>query len=286
VSGDPAVVIVVADEPVKGVAARVAVLPADADDEAAGALLRDGLIADGLSLPAERGFPDVARRIVARLRKQRLLDDLGQFEASFELYGLHVPPQGRAALALHRDTATDQRISVTALGLGFGDGRKLTLTIEEDIPERSSCMRVLQQVVLHVRRFASGSEGADALITTDVVSWGPRRLMVLDECPYCRTFADGPDPLDYEQDVADALDLRSFDVPVPRKTTYALEGSRKADVGLAVPVPGAGTLQAGFALEQQIKLECTASYTFPPGRLFVPYRRRETPSTLPYWAVG
>jgi hypothetical protein len=285
VSGLPAAAIVTADDPVEGVTARVAGLPADLDDEAAGALLRDGLAADGLSLPAERGLPDVARRIVARLRGRQLLDDLGRFEASFELYGLHVPPQGRAALALRRDAITDRQISVTALGLGFGGGRKLTLAIDEDIPERGACMCVLQEVVLNVRRFAAGGEAAEPLLTTDVTAWGPRQLTVLGECPYCRTLADGPDPLDYEQDLGAALDLRSFDGPVTRKTTYTLEGSSKADVGLAVPVPGGGTLQAGFALEQQVKLECTASYTFPPGRLFVPYRRRGAQATLPYWAV-
>jgi hypothetical protein len=285
VSGIPVAAIVIVDDPVEGVAARVAGLPADADDEAAGALLRDGLAADGLSLPAERGLPDVARRIVARLRGRQLLDDLGRFEASFELYGLHVPPQGRAALALRRDAVTDRQISVTALGLGFGGGRKLTLAIDEDIPERGACMRVLQEVVLNVRRFASGGNGAEPLLTTDVIAWGPRQLTAPGECPYCRTLADGPDPLDYEQDIAAALDLRSFDGPVTRKTTYTLEGSSKSDVGLAVPVPGAGTVRAGFALEQQVRLECTASYTFPPGRLFMPYRRRGAQATLPYWAV-
>jgi hypothetical protein len=285
VSGVWAAAVVVADEPIEGVAARVAVIPADVDDEAAGALLRDGLVADGLSLPVERGFPDVARRIVARLRGRRLLDDLGRAEASFELYSLHVPPRGRAALELRRGAITDRLISVTALGLGFGDGRKLTLAIDEDIPERGACMRVLQQVVLHVRRFAGGGEGSEPLVTTDVVAWGPRRPTVLDPCPYCHVFADGPDQLDYEQDVGEALDLRSFDGPVTRKVTCTLEGSSKADIGLAVPVPGAGTLQAGFALEQQIKLECTASYTFPAGRLFMPYRRRGARAMLPYWAV-
>ena len=67
-SAASAAAIVIADDPVEGVAERVAAMPAEADDEAAAALLRDGLAADGLSLPAERGFPDVARRIVARLR--------------------------------------------------------------------------------------------------------------------------------------------------------------------------------------------------------------------------
>jgi len=285
VNAASAAAIVIADDPVEGVAERVAAMPAEADNEAAAALLRDGLAADGLSLPAERGFPDVARRIVTRLRGRQLVDELGRFEASFELYGLHVPPQGRAALALRRDAVTDRQISVTALGLGFGGGRKLTLAIDEDIPERGACMRVLQEVMLNVRRYASGGDGAEPLLTTDVLAWGPRQLTVLGECPYCRTLADGPDPLDYEQDLKAALDLRSFDGPVTRKTTYTLEGSSKADVGLAVPVPGAGTMKAGFALEQQVKLECTASYTFPPGRLFVPYRRRGAQATLPYWAV-
>jgi hypothetical protein len=171
------------------------------------------------------------------------------------------------------------------MGLGFGGGRRFTIAMDDDIGERSGCMRVLQRVELHVRRFANEADGAEPIIRTDVVGWGARELTLLADCPFCGGVGE-PGPLEYEQDLPQALDLRTFDGPVKRETSYSLDGSRKTDIGLSLAVPGAAeTVHVGFQLEQQTRLECTATYSFPPGRFYVPYRSRDAPATLPYWAV-
>jgi hypothetical protein len=285
VNGPSLQALVIADEPVPGVAERVAA-EADDDDETAGERLRASLAADGISLPAGRGLPDLARRIIARLRGQQLVDDLGEVDGTFEMFGLHVPPAGRAALELSRSATSERQVSVTAMGLGFGGGRKLTLAIDEDIPERGGCMRVLQHVLVRVRRYATpGEPAAEPLVMTDVVAWGRREMAALPDCAYCGTPGDELNPFEFDEDTPNALDLRAFDTPVTRRTEVTLEGSRKADIGVDLALAAGGKIGAGFHLEQQTTISCTASYTFPAGRWFLPYRRRGETATLPYWAV-
>jgi hypothetical protein len=281
-SGTALTALVIVDEPIMGIADHVAELH---DGERAGERLRDALAADGLSLPAGRGLPSLASRIISRLRGRRLLEDLGEVGSAFELLGLHVPPDGRAALELRRSAAASRQVSVTAMGLGFGGGRRLTIAIDEDIPERGACMRVLQHVVLQVRRFATADDAAQPLVMTDVLAWGGREMTAWPDCPHCGVPEDDLNPLEFETDTAHALDLRAFDTAVTRQTDLTLAGSRQADVGLDMPMPSGGKLGVGFRLQQQTSIGCRASYTFPAGGWFVPYRLRDEPATLPYWAV-
>jgi hypothetical protein len=266
------------DEPLTGVAERVDELAGLDDDE-----LAARLAADGVHVPVERGLPGSVQRLVARLRGRRLLDDLGEAPSSFELLALHVPPGGRGALDLGRSSSSDRQVSLSALGFGFGGGRKLTIAVNESIAERSSCMRVLQHVVLHVRRFSvPGDDGGGPLVTTDVVSYGMRELRAWADCPYCRIGGE-PDPFDFDVDSAAALDLTGYDAEVKREETVSLEGRREADVGLDVPVPGVGNVTAGFHLQQETSISCTVAYAFPPGNRFTPYRDRGAAPALPFW---
>jgi len=280
-SGVPLATLVLADEPIAGVAERVAGL---AEDEAAADHLRASLAADDITLPADRmGVPAAVQRVLARLRGIRPLDDLGEVGSAFELLSLHVPPGGSAALALRRSDVSARQVSIKAMGLGFGGGRKLTIAIDEDIAERGACMRVLQHVVLRVRRFAT--DAPEPLVLTDVVSWGAREMAAWPDCPHCGAHGDNLNPLEFEEDAAQALDLRGFDTAVSRETAFTLEGTRQADVGISIAAPAVGNLGAGFSFEQQTSIGCTASYTFPAGTWFVPYRRRGERSTLPFWAT-
>jgi hypothetical protein len=281
-STDPgrAIVKVVADEPVIGVADRVAALAGGEGDAAD--QLRRSLAADGLSLPVERGLPDVARRVIERLRGMTAVEELGEVDAAFEILGLHVPPAGKAALQLHNSTTAEHQVSITAVGSGFGGGRTLTLSVDEDIPERDRCMVMLQHVTLSVRRLTrEGGPAADPLLRTDVVAWSNRELIGLPECPRCGSAGDDLDLLEFDEDEANALDLRSYDAAVTRHQSMTLEGRRKTDIGVEV----AGKAGAGFHLEKHTTISCTSSYTFPAGRWFLPYRHHGDTAALPYWAV-
>jgi hypothetical protein len=271
---------VVEEQPVAGIAERVAALAAADDDETAAARLHEELDAVGIAVPTERGVPQALRWIVGRVRGQRLVDDLGEAPSSFELLALHVPPGGTGALALERGAAPERQVSISALGAGFGGGRKLTIALNEGIAARTSCMRILQHVTLRVRRF-EGGDGQAPLVSTDVAAYGARELQAWPDCPYCG--AAEPDPFEYDADSANALDLRGYDADVAREQSITLEGSRKADVGLSLTLPGAGAVSAGFHLEQQTRIACTVSYSFPPGRCFTPYRPRGQAAVLPYW---
>jgi len=273
---------VVADETVAGVADRVAAAVAEGDDDTAADRLVESMVADGLTLPAERGMPGVARRIIDRLRGVRPVEELGRVDAAFEILGLHVPPAGKAALHLAQTATGDRQVSITAIGSGFGGGRTLTLAVDEDIPERDRCMVVRQHVTLSVRRMSRPDEpGAEPWLRTDVVAWSNREFVGLPSCVHCGAPADDLDPLEFDEDEANALDLRSFDAAVTRKSAMTLAGRRKADIGIDI----AGKAGAGFHFEQQTSISCTASYTFPAGRWFLPYRPNGDTAALPYWAI-
>ena len=155
-----------------------------------------------------------------------------------------MPTGGLAALDVQRSAATERQVNLKLFGFGFGSGRSVAVEVNEGIAERSSCMRVLQHVVLRVRRFeANGSE----LITTDVVRCGAREFVAWPDCPHCRADAE-PDPFDFDlqTDEADALDLRGYDEQVRREQTVRLEGVRKTEVGLDLPLPTGGNATAGL----------------------------------------
>lgn len=270
---------VLADEPVAGIADRAAAVLAEADGDTAGDRLAFSLAADGMSLPAERrGLPDIGRRIIDRLRGMRLVEELGEVDATFEIVGLHVPPAGKAALQMRSSATVDNQVSIIALGSGFGRGRSLTLSVDEEIPERDRCMVILQHVTLAVRRLARGD---DSMLRTDVVGWSNQEHIGMPSCVHCGVPGDDLDPLEFEEDEQSALDLRLFDTAVTRRHAWTLTGKRKADIG----VDWAGKAGAGFRIEQQTTISCTPSYTFAAGRWFVPYRRRGDTAALPYWAV-
>jgi hypothetical protein len=270
----------VADEPVDGLAERVGRL-AELDDAEAAARLLEGVEADGLPVGTERGLRDTLERSVARLRQRRLVEDLGERSSAFELLALHVPTGGTAALDVQRSSTTERQVNLKLFGFGHGSGRSVAVEVNEGISARSACMRVLQHVVVRVRRFeASGSE----LVTTDVVRCGAREFVSWPDCPHCGPGAE-PDPFDFDlqADEAEALDLRGFDKEVTRERTVRLEGVRRTEVGLDLPLPAGGTATAGFQLEQRTSVACTVTYTFPPGRRFQPYRRLGDGAALPFW---
>ena len=77
---------------------------------------------------------------------------------------------------------------------------------------------------------------------------------------------DDLDPLDFDEDEANALDLRSFDAAVTRKSAMTLVGKRKADIGVEV----GNHNSAGFHLEQQTDHLLYGVLHVPPGGTLVP----------------
>jgi len=276
----------VTDEaPIEGLADRVARMD-DLDDEHAARSLEPDLRSDGVPVGSERSLGDTLERTVAWLRRSQVIEDLGEMASSVEILGLHVPPGGRAALDVRTSAVADRQVSLRVFGFGFGSGRTLSVELAEGIAERGTCMRILQHVDVHVRRFQTKGDGAgtEALIRTDVVRCGARELIAWPTCPYCAT-DDEPDPFEYdlESDGADALDLRSFDADVTRERTVRLEGVRTAEIGLDVTLPNLGPASVGYHVEQRTSLSCTIRYTFPSGRRFMPFRRLGDTAALPYW---
>jgi hypothetical protein len=275
---------VLLDEPLDGIASWVAAIdPAISDAEAVERLSVEFRGA-GLSLPVERGVSDVLSKIVARLRGREPMDDLGEAPSAFDLLALHVPPGGRAALQVDQQGAADQRVNIQVLGFGYGGGRKLSIALRDDIAERATCMRVVQHVVVRVRRLKPNAVSSEPLVTSDVVRCGQRELSAWPDCPLCGS--EEPDPFRFDVELERALDLRGYDAELRRDESYHLEGEHSADIGIALTAPGGAPLNAGFHLKRQTSISCTVSYRFVPKRFYRPYRLRGDRSTLPSWYVG
>ena len=176
-------------------------------------------------------------------------------------------------------------MSVQALGFGYGSGRKLTVALKDDIAERDTCMRVLQHVIVRVRRFKPSSGSSEPVVTTDVVGWGQRELAAWPDCPLCG-LAGEPDPFRFDIDLEHAIDLRRYDEEFRRDVTYLLSGERKTDIGMSVSAPGGIALNAGFHLKQETSVSCGVSYSFAPKRFYQPYRPRGDEGTLPAWLTS
>ena len=106
---------------------------------------------------------------------------------------------------------------------------------------------------------------------------GVRRLPWID----CGASGDDLDPLDFDEDEANALDLRSFDAAVTRKSAMTLVGKRKADIGV----------ESGLEGRARIPPRTTDHHLLygvlhvPGGTLVPPYRPAGDTAALPYWAV-
>ena len=277
---------VLVDEPLEGIASWAGTLEPSVSDEDAASMLEAEWTRQARAVPAQRGVSDVLARIMSRLRGREELDDLGEVQSAFDLIALHVPPGGQAALTLEAERSSERSIKLEVLGLGYGDGRRVSVALKDDIAERGTCMRIVQHVVLRVRRFTPGAGSSEPLVSTDVLGCGQRSLVAWPDCPYCGEGGEEPDPFRFEADAAGTVDLREFDAELRQEQHYELAGERQADVAVAVPVPGGASVTSGFHFKQQINLACTVSYRFPPARSYTPYRWRSDAGSLPCWRAA
>jgi hypothetical protein len=266
------------DQSVAGLADRLAELDGVDPDDAATAL-REHAAAVDLPTPGARGVPDVYRWIVDRIRGRRLTEDLGEHPAQMDWLELHVPPGGSGSISLRDDRSAEQGVKLSIAGLGYGNVRVLRWSVSEDFADRGHCLRLIQHFGVRVRRYDDGETRADltSLRQLEVQAW--------DVCPRCGGSADALDPFSYEA-AGRGIDLSGHDDDVERGEHYELSGTTDNQIGLAIPLTGGSSLNAGVSARSTVTLGCDTRYRFAPGRHYTPVRAVGRHNELPFWALG
>ncbi len=277
---------IVEDVAVPGVADLLEQLPADITlDEAVGAL-REAAQASGAPRPSQRGPSEAWRRLVSRLRGRRLLDDLGTADVIVDVFHMHTPPSGTAAIDFETSRDRTSELTIKAFGLGYGKGRTQRAVISESLPARDSCLRICQHIVVSVRRFGvPGVPSADE-ICTDVVSFGPRVLEPWPTCPRCGVARGGLDLSTKVILIEQAVDMRTFDTALERHYDLSLSSGSSFEAGVQVALPGGtGQVHTGVDVKTSLTWQCQVRYSFAAGYFYIPYRDKLSDS-LPSWALG
>jgi hypothetical protein len=250
--------------------------------EVAGSL-RDYGVREHLPLPGGRGVVEVFVDLVNRLRGRKLEADLGEHDVDVEWLGFHVPPGGRGTLVL--SNAGEQRVGLTlqVMGSGWGSGRAIKLSVEEDYGERADCMRLLLQVSLHATRY-SMPDGRSEIATT-VLRARRVRVVSVPGCPSCGQPAAEFNPVDYEIDEQLGIDLTADRAGAKRSRTFELAEEDEFDLGFTLPFGSVGSGKLGLTARRAFSATCATTFEFPAGRSFTPFRDVSGRLQLPVWAV-
>jgi hypothetical protein len=277
----------VSDEPLPGLSERYQHLVESGLEPAAiGKALRSEAEEIGLPRAAGRSAADVYNWIQDRLRLRRLVKDLGEFPAQFDWFALHVPPSGSASFEIENGSGFESGFNLKILGLGFGKGRQINFSIKESFPDRNICMRFIQHVDVHVRRYEVGSgESKSIEPMTDVVRPRHREVQPWKDCPFCGIATTDVNPLLYQIDPT-GIDLRHDETSSQKTESLFIESTTKDELSLPLQVLGLSeAINAGLSRNLRTNLHCEVTWSFPGGTFFLPYRPVEAARSLPYWSV-
>ena len=145
----------IGDEHLPGYAELYAELaPASPDPDTLGHVLRQRAAELGLPAVAGRGVPRALRPLVDIMRKRRLVDDLGTYDATVTWLELHVPRGGSGAIKWRTAGTGQAAFSLELLGSGLGSGRKTSWVVESDVPRRTSCLRFVQEITTSIKVYS------------------------------------------------------------------------------------------------------------------------------------
>lgn len=277
----------VRDEPLPGLSERYQRLVDSGEEPSAiGEALRSEAQEYGLPMPGGRSAVDVFDWIRDRLRLRRLVKDFGEFPAQFDWFALHVPPGGSASFEIENGSDFESGFNLKILGLGFGEGRQINFSITDSFPDRNICMRFVQHVDVHVRRYEVGSGVRKNVETmTDVVRARHREVQPWMDCPFCGIATADVDPFVYQTDPT-GIDLRHDDAGYQRSESLDIKSTSEAELSFPLQLPGLSeAMDAGFALSLGANLHCEVSWSFPGRSFFVSYWPIGPVRSLPYWSV-
>jgi hypothetical protein len=270
---------VLSDEPIQGPAAFVEARPGT-DPDMLAEELRAHVLDSGIAVPGARGPIDAFRRMVERLRGRTLIQDLGEHSFPINWLTFHVPLGGKGKLRIANTEDTKLGVGIGLSGLGFGSGRRITLTVNQDFRLRNTCLRLSQLVRARILAYATDDSRRPAHLQVDVLKLLSRQSTALEKCPDCQG-ADAEDAYMLEQ-AGPAIDLSQDSVGQIHDEELLLEDDSELELGLPLSLPGL-EVKPAVAVNRSIRLRCTIHYEFPGSHCFTPYRRLDGWADLPFW---
>jgi hypothetical protein len=276
---------VLRDWPIEGIGDAFTRLDPGASTEEAIQELRHHALEAELPLPAGRGVGESFAWLLALLQRRRLVKDWGEFPAAVDWLSLHVPPGGAASFSLENKSTRKSGVTLKLFGASAGSGRGVTLSVKEDFLERKRCARLTQHVTVRVRTFDVGRGPDSPEVESAITGLRHVELRPWDTCPLCGRSPDDLDPFTYEP-AGPGLDLRADDVGQKRSEVVQLSVNHRAEVELALPIPGlGGSGKVSLLAERQLELTSRSDVTFGPKSFCTPYRTAGAITDLPFWAV-
>jgi hypothetical protein len=278
----------IVDEHLPGYAELCAELaPANPNSDTLSRVLQERAKELGLPAVGGRGVPSALRPLVDFLQRRRLIDDLGNHNATVTWLELHVPRGGSGAVKWRTAGTGQAAFSLELLGSGLGSGRKTSWVVESDVPRRSTCLRFVQEITARIKVYSVSEQDRERLEpAVDIVGTRGRRLESWPDCPFCAIGMQEVDEFAYER--GDVIDLTAYDAEYSETYQREVSFSRNVDLGLKVPIsaslPQAGTV--GLSLKQETTMSYEVAYQFINGRCYQPYWPADEPVSLPYWSAG
>lgn len=273
-------VTILSDEPLQGTAAFIEERRG-VDDEALAEQLRAHAVSGGLALPGARGGGplEAFQRIVRRIRGRTEGEDLGEHELSIDWLTFHVPQGGKGKLKLKQSEEAYFGVQISLLGLGFGSGRRITLSVDQDFKERICCLRLSELVRARVRTFSTDGSGTPTQCQVDVVEILAHQTTALEPCAECLGSGDS-----MITQAGPAFDSTRDPIGLIQDDEILLEDDSEVELGLPLSIPGlAVDLTPSIAVKRSVHLRCTLHYEFPGGYRFTPYVRSNSWKDLPFW---
>ena len=269
-------IVVIEEEAIPGIADLVEGRPGDDPREIASVLLQRANEVD-IGSPISRG-PERYLSIVERIRRRKLVKDLGSRQFSLDWLSFHVPAGASGRLKVKHIRKETFGATLKVLGFGFGAGRSLSLAVEDDFGERGECMRMQRTFEGHFRAFED--RAGKPYIQVDVVKVLSDDQNSSAKCDHCGI---GVLPQTSFPPVAEsAIDVRKDPHGRAISQVTSLDENKEFEISLPISFPGFKVTPA-IVFKRIVQLECTYSYTLPGGYCYTPYRNGDGWKDLPFW---
>jgi hypothetical protein len=267
---------VLADDPVEG-AADFINKRENVKMEELSETLRSHVLQNDIAVPGARGPLETFRRIAEKIRGRTLVKDLGVHEFTINWLTFHVPPGGKGALQITNSAESQFGFRLAMVGLGFGSGRRITLSVNQNFGERNTCLLLSQRAQAKVLAYASSNSQEPDELQVDILKVLSLYTIALSECPDCQ----GPDDTLMIEQSGPAIDLTQDPVGQRHEEKFSLTDDSELELGLPLPIPL--QLTPSVALSRSVRLSVEVRYEFPGGYCFTPFRKLTGWEDFQFW---
>jgi hypothetical protein len=216
--------------------------------------------------------------LLDKLRNREVIQDYGEQEVSIPFLSFHVPPGGKGSLTINKTKVTDTGFKLNILGLGFGQGKKISFTLNTDFGERAKCFHLVNKVLVKVTEIKTTSGRKRKYLQADILKIVDNGIVTQDVCELCQ--AARPEE-EASETIFPAVNLSKDPTGISQACTIKLENENEFEFGFTFSVGGI-SLNPGILIKRSVQSECNITYHFPGGFIYHPCRNQKY-DDLPYW---